>query len=68
MKRPRSYLMKPEKEGPTFVRNELNDVDVNAENYISHIRGKIGNDANTDITSSSAKRFSPIPSSYSIAK
>ena len=57
-KKPRSYLMKPEKEvGPTIVRQEINDanVDVSAENYISHVRGKIEKDANTATTT---KRFS----------
>ncbi|XP_020233189.1 uncharacterized protein LOC109813417 [Cajanus cajan] len=44
---PRSYLTKPPKEDPTtYVHQAQDDVDVNAENYISHIRGKIRNDAN----------------------
>ncbi|RDX67357.1 hypothetical protein CR513_53781, partial [Mucuna pruriens] len=46
IKRPRSYLMKPQKEDPTtYVSRELNDVDINAENYISHIREKIRDNA-----------------------
>lgn len=46
IKRPRSYLMKPPKEDPTnYLSQALDDVDVNAENYISHIRGKIIRDS-----------------------
>ncbi|RZB99419.1 uncharacterized protein LOC114420888 [Glycine soja] len=46
IKRPRSYLMKLPKEDPTnYLSQALDDVDVNAENYISHIRGKIIRDS-----------------------
>lgn len=53
-----SYLTKPEKEGPTLVRQEINDVNVSAENYINQVRRKIWKDANTTTpTTSSAKCF-----------
>ncbi|XP_027348741.1 uncharacterized protein LOC113860238 [Abrus precatorius] len=49
IQRPRSYLMKPRKEDPTtYVRHALDDVDINAENYISYIRGKIRDNANIE--------------------
>lgn len=43
--RPRSYLMKPQKEDPTtYVSQSQNNVDIDAENYITHIHGKIRDD------------------------
>ncbi|CAJ1939980.1 unnamed protein product [Sphenostylis stenocarpa] len=46
-KKRRSYLMKPPKEDPpTYVSRPLDDVDINAENYINHVRGKIRGSAN----------------------
>jgi len=48
-KRPRSYLMKPPKEDPTtYVSQAIEDVDINAENYINHVRGKIRESANIE--------------------
>ncbi|KAL2344249.1 hypothetical protein Fmac_005534 [Flemingia macrophylla] len=50
IKKPCSYQEKPLKEDPTttYVSQAHDDVDINAENYISHIRGKIRNDANVE--------------------
>ncbi|KAK7348525.1 hypothetical protein VNO80_23083 [Phaseolus coccineus] len=44
-----SYLMKPPKEDPTtYVSGALEDVDINAENYINHVRGKIRDSSNIE--------------------
>ncbi|KAK7362132.1 hypothetical protein VNO77_04233 [Canavalia gladiata] len=46
---PSLYGTKIEKDDPTtYVRQAHDDVDINAENYISHIRGKIRDTANIE--------------------
>ncbi|BAT74611.1 uncharacterized protein LOC124820369 [Vigna umbellata] len=46
-KGPRSYLIKPPKEDPTtYVNRAFEDVDINAQNYINHVRCKIRDTAN----------------------
>lgn len=62
--KPRSYVMKQEQVGQSLMRHDINDVDANAESYISQVREKIR--ANNDAIAATATSGVAVGSSSAV--